>query len=53
MVSETDYDGQLNDRTRYIERMLERMLTRFEDPATRLSQDDIDYLMGKLNEIAA
>jgi len=53
VVSETDYDGQLNDRTRYIERMLERMLTRFEDPATRLSQDDIDYLMGKLNEIAA
>jgi len=53
VVAETDYDGGLNDRTRYLERMLERMLTRFEDPATRLSQDDIDYLMGKLNEIAA
>jgi uncharacterized protein (DUF2336 family) len=53
VVAETDYDGGSNDRTRYLERMLERMLTRFEDPATRLAQDDIDYLMGKLNEIAA
>ncbi len=53
VVSETDYDGRSNDRSRYIERMLERMLTQFEDPATRLSQDDIEYLMGKLNEIAA
>jgi len=53
VVAETDYDGRLNDRSRYIERMLERMLTQFEDPATRLSADDIDYLMGKLNEIAA
>lgn len=53
VATETEYDGGSNDRTRYIERMLERMLTQFEDPATRLSQDDIDYLMGKLNEIAA
>lgn len=53
VVSKTDYDGGSNDRTRYVERMLERMLTQFEDPAARLSQDDIDYLMGKLNEIAA
>jgi len=53
VVAETEYDGGSNDRARYIERMLERMLTQFEDPATRLSQDDIDYLMGKLNEIAA
>ncbi len=53
VVAETEYDGGSNDRTRYIERMLSRMLTQFEDPATRLSQDDIDYLMGKLNEIAA
>ena len=53
VVSKTEYDGGSNDRSRFIERMLERMLTQFEDPATRLSQDDIDYLMGKLNEIAA
>jgi len=53
VVNETDYDGGSNDRSRYIERMLERMLTQFEDPSARLSQDDIDYLMGKLNEIAA
>ena len=53
VVTETEYDGGSNDRTRYIERVLERMLTQFEDPTTRISPDDIDYLMGKLNEIAA
>lgn len=53
VVAETEYDGGTNDRARYIERMLERMLTQFEDPSSRLSPDDIDYLMGKLNEIAA
>lgn len=53
VITEIDYDGGSNDRARYIERILERMLTQFEDPTSRLSPDDIDYLMGKLNEIAA
>jgi uncharacterized protein (DUF2336 family) len=48
LAHETDYDGGNNDRTRFIERMLERILTQFEDPQSRLTQEDIDYLMGKL-----
>lgn len=53
LVVETDYDGGANDRQRYIERLLQRMLTRFEDPAQRLADDDIEYLMAKLGQHAA
>jgi len=53
LVVETDYDGGLNDRERYIERLLERMLTQFNDPATRIAPNDIEYLMVKLRQLAA
>jgi len=53
LVVETDYDGGSNDRERYIERLLERMLTQFNDPATRIAPNDIEYLMAKLRQIAA
>ncbi len=53
LVRETDYDGGPNDRSRFIERMLERILTQFEDPQSRLSEEDINYLMGKLEQVAA
>ena len=53
LVVETDYDGGLNDRERYIERIMQRMLTKFEDPSTRIAKDDIEYLMAKLGQIAA
>lgn len=53
LVVETDYDGGRNDRQRYVEKIMERMLTKFEDPATRIAADDIEYLMAKLRQIAA
>ncbi len=53
LVSEHDYDFGANDRKRYIERLIERVLTQFEDPTARIAEDDIDYLMDKLKEIAA
>ncbi len=53
LSDETDYDGGHNDRSRFIERMLERILTQFEDPQSSLTQEDIDYLMGKLEQVAA
>ena len=53
LVVEADYDGGQNDRERYIERLLERMLTQFNDPATRIAPNDIEYLMAKLRQIAA
>lgn len=53
LAAEADYDGGPNDRSRYVERMVERMLTQFEDPASRLAREDIDYLMAKLEQVAA
>ncbi len=53
MVVETDYDGGANDRPRYVERLLQRMLTQFEDPSQRIAKDDIEYLITKLQQLAA
>ncbi len=53
LVVETDYDEGRNDRQRYVERIMQRMLTKFEDPAKRLAADDIEYLMAKLRQAAA
>lgn len=51
VTRETDYDGGENDRERFRKRMIERILTHFEDPARRIDEDDIDYLLGKLTQI--
>ncbi len=53
LTSETDYDGGPNDRARFISKMLERMLTQFEDPASTFAKEDIDFLMDKLEQVAA
>lgn len=53
VASENQYDGGPNDRERYVARMVERMLTRSEDPSEGIGEEDIDYLIGKLNQLAA
>lgn len=47
--SETDFDGLDRDRERHVCRMIERILTQFED----VGQDNLDYLLKKLNHLAA
>jgi len=49
VIQETDYDLKDNDRERFISRMLSRILTQYDD----LAADDLDYLMDKLNQLAA
>ncbi|MEX2628427.1 MAG: DUF2336 domain-containing protein [Tistlia sp.] len=49
---ETDYDGSGNDRRRFVERMLERLLTVGEDAAT-LEPADREFLARKLTQMAA
>ena len=53
ILAEEDYDGGRNDRERFVARIIERLLTQFEDPASKMTQDDIDYLMNKLRQLAA
>ena len=44
VVHETVMDGGDNDRDRYQERVIERILTQYQD----MSNDDLDYLLDKL-----
>jgi uncharacterized protein (DUF2336 family) len=45
VLHETEFDGSKEDRTRFRKRMIERVLTRFQS----IPQDDLDYLLEKLD----
>ncbi|MBI1272913.1 MAG: DUF2336 domain-containing protein [Alphaproteobacteria bacterium] len=47
VVHETELDGGAQDMERYRRRVLERILTQFED----MGQEDLDYLLDKLGDI--
>lgn len=49
VVRETEMDARDEDRRRYVSRMIERILTQYED----IGQDNIDYLLNKLTQYAA
>jgi uncharacterized protein (DUF2336 family) len=49
VVRETEGDARDEDRRRYVSRMIERILTQYED----IGQDNIDYLLNKLTQYAA
>lgn len=53
VLGETEYDGGANDRERYVERMIERILTRIEQLSVDMDDDDVGYLMDKLSQMAA
>lgn len=53
LAVQMDYDGGEDDRRRYVERMIERMLTRLEEPDKALGAVDLEYLMAKLQRMAA
>lgn len=50
---ENHYDGGENDRERFRRRMIERMLTLFEDPDAQIGDENTEYLLGKLAQIDA
>ncbi len=47
VAMETDYDGGPDDRERYKHRMIERVLTHFEDGFDR---ESVEYLIAKLSQ---
>jgi uncharacterized protein (DUF2336 family) len=47
--AETEFDGLDRDRERHVCRMIERILTQFED----VGQENLEYLLKKLNQLAA
>ncbi|HYE51060.1 MAG TPA: DUF2336 domain-containing protein [Azospirillaceae bacterium] len=49
VAQETEFDGGEHDLERHRRRMLERILTQFEEMAS----DDLDYLLNKLSDLSA
>ena len=47
VVHETEMDGGEGDRERYKARVIERVLTQYED----FGQEDLDYLLDKLGDV--
>lgn len=48
---ENEYDGEENDRERYMRRMIERIMTQYEELGVEIDSDDLDYLLGKVKEL--
>ena len=51
VMREIELDGEPHDRERFSRRVLERVLTAFENENFGLSEQDIDYLMAKLSAL--
>ena len=49
MVRSADYDGGEKDRERFASKVIERVLTQYEDMDT----ENLDYLLKKLRQLAA
>ena len=53
VAHETDYDGDKHDRERYSRKMIERIMTQFEEPNAAFNPDNVEYLLDKINELSA
>ncbi len=53
IAHETEYDGDEHDRERYSRKMIERIMTRFEEPSASFDAENVEYLLDKINELAA
>lgn len=50
---ELQFDGEAHDRERYSRRMMERVLTQYGDLGVTFEAEDLDYLLRRLNRLAA
>jgi uncharacterized protein (DUF2336 family) len=48
---EMEYDGGPNDRERFSRRMIERILTQYGDLGVEFENDDLEYLLSKMNQL--
>lgn len=53
VAKEMSYDGEEGDRERYARRMLERVLTQYGDLGVDFDNDDLEYLLTKMNSLPA
>jgi len=50
VAHDTNYDGAPNDRARFGQRIVERILTQADDSALGMAKSDVDYLLSKLDQ---
>ena len=48
---ETQMDGGDNDRERYARRMIERIMTQYDDLGVEFESSDLEYLLTKMDEL--
>jgi uncharacterized protein (DUF2336 family) len=53
VIYEMEYDGGPNDRERFSRRMIERILTQYGDLGVEFENDDLEYLLAKMNQLPA
>lgn len=51
VAHETELSGGAHDRERFSKCMIERIVTRLEDPAGAFADDDLKYLLDKLSDL--
>jgi uncharacterized protein (DUF2336 family) len=51
VAQEMSYDGEEGDRERYARKMLERVLTQYGDLGVEFENDDLEYLLAKMNDL--
>ncbi len=48
---EMEYDGRENDRERYSRRMIERIMTQYDDLGVEFESNDLNYLLTKMSQL--
>ena len=48
---EMEYDGREHDRERYSRRMIERIMTQYDDLGVEFESSDLNYLLTKMSEL--
>ena len=51
VIGETDFDGSDGELERYSRRVIERVLTQYERLGVEFEDDDLEYLLSKLNQM--
>jgi uncharacterized protein (DUF2336 family) len=53
VAADMQFDGGPHDRERFSRRMIERILTQYGDLGVQFDNDDLEYLLTKLNKLPA
>lgn len=52
-AAELEYDGEPQDRERFSRKLIELVLTQYDDLGVEFESDDLEYLLGKMSDLPA